>query len=139
MTVDVYGMPGSAPSRIVFMTCNVIGLKYNYKLVDLEKGEHREPEYLKLNPQRVIPTVVDGDYILSESRPCATYLVSKYAEDDKLYPKNLEVRSRVDQRLYFDMGSFYGAFGQCVVSLTVQYTLGQDSTFFSKNSLEFDM
>ena len=46
--VDVYGMPGSGPSRIVFMTCNVIGLEYNYKLVDLEKGEHREPEYLKV-------------------------------------------------------------------------------------------
>ena len=116
MTVDVYGMPGSAPSRIVFMTCNVMGLKYNYKLVDLEKGEHREEAYLKLNPQRVIPTIVDGDYILSESRPCATYLASKFAEDDKLYPKDLEVRSRVDQRLYFDMGSFYSCFGQCVVS-----------------------
>ena len=173
--VDVYGMPGSGPSRIVFMTCNAIGLEYNYKLVDLEKGEHRTPEYLKvllfnifchiqstylfrkiwdfvkygnclkktkvdwkifwsdwlilsvidclfidynlqLNPQRVIPTVVDGDFILSESRPCATYLVDKYAPDDKLYPKDPQLRARVDQRLYFDMGSLYSNFAQCVVS-----------------------
>ena len=60
--------------------------------------------------------MVDGDFVLSESRPCATYLVDKYAPDDKLYPKDPQIRSRVDQRLYFDMGSFYANFAQCVVS-----------------------
>jgi len=111
------------------MTCNVMGLKYNYKLVDLEKGEHREEAYLKLNPQRVIPTIVDGDYVLSESRPCATYLASKFAEDDKLYPKDLEVRSRVDQRLYFDMGSFYSCFGQCVYPMMFGAPKPDETTF----------
>ena len=60
----------------------------------------------------------DGNFILNESRPIATYLVSKYGKDDKLYPKDVETRAVVDQRLYFDMGAFYKSFGDCVVSIT---------------------
>ena len=37
----------------------------------------------------------------------AAYLASKYGKDDSLYPKDLETRYMVDQRLYFDMGQFY--------------------------------
>ncbi len=48
MTVDVYGTIGSAPSRIVFMTCNMIGLDYNHKEIDLLKGDNLSPEYLKV-------------------------------------------------------------------------------------------
>merc|ERR1711862_310628 len=49
-----------------------------------------------------------------ESRAVAAYLASKYAKDDSLYPKDLETRYKVDQRLYFDMGVFYKAFGDLV-------------------------
>merc|ERR1711981_889214 len=58
--------------------------------------------------------MVDGDFVLYESRAIAAYLVNKYGKDDKLYPKDAEIRARVDQRLYFDMGVFYKAFGECV-------------------------
>ena len=53
--------------------------------------------------------------IVTESRPIATYLCDKYGKDDKLYPKDLAIRAIVDARLYFDIGTFYKAFGDCVV------------------------
>ena len=105
--IDVYGMPLSAPCRIVTMTAECIGVEYNYKLLDLMAGEHMKPEFLAINPQHNIPTMVDGDFIMNESRAIAAYLVNKYAKDDKMYPKDPVVRARVDQRLYFDMGVFY--------------------------------
>lgn len=43
------------------------------------------------------------------------YLVSKYAKDDKLYPKEVKMRSTVDHRLYFDCGVLF----QCVKSVAV--------------------
>eukprot|EP00088_Acartia_fossae_P047816 TRINITY_DN5195_c0_g1_i1.p1 TRINITY_DN5195_c0_g1~~TRINITY_DN5195_c0_g1_i1.p1 ORF type:complete len:222 (+),score=77.57 TRINITY_DN5195_c0_g1_i1:52-717(+) len=113
-SIDIYGMQLSAPVRIVQMTAECLGLKYNFKLVDLMKGEHKTPEFLKLNPLHTIPTVVDGDLNLTESRAIATYLASKYGKDDKLYPKDLVTRLHVDQMLYFDMGVFYKAFGDLV-------------------------
>ena len=56
----------------------------------------------------------DGDFCLNESRAIATYLITKYGKDDKLYPKDVVTRAIVDQRLYFDMGNFYKSFADCV-------------------------
>ena len=62
-----------------------------------------------MNPQHTVPTMVDGDLILNESRPIATYLCAKYGKDDKIYPKDVATRAKVDLALYFDMGTFYKA------------------------------
>lgn len=43
------------------------------------------------------------------------YIVSKYANDDLLYPKNLIARARVDQRLHFDTSILFGAIKSFVV------------------------
>ena len=104
---QIYGMQLSAPCRIVEMTAEVLGLEYDFKVVDLMAGEHMKPEFLAMNPMHNIPTIKDGDFVMNESRAAAAYLVNKYAKDDNLYPKDAEVRARVDQRLYFDMGVFY--------------------------------
>merc|ERR1712083_547493 len=56
----------------------------------------------------------DGEFVGNESRAVAAYLAAKYGKDDSLYPKDLETRYKVDQRLYFDMGVFYKAFGDMV-------------------------
>jgi len=113
-SIDIYGMQLSAPVRIVQMTAECLGLKYNFKYVDLMKNEHKTPEFLKMNPMHTIPTVVDGDIAMSESRAVAGYLVSKYGKDDTLYPKDLVTRLNVDQKLYFDMGVFYKALGEII-------------------------
>merc|ERR1712183_686704 len=113
--IDVYGMPLSAPCRIVNMTAERLGLEYNFKFLDLMAGDHMKPEFLAINPMHNIPTMVDGEFVMNESRAIAAYLVNKYGKDDKLYPKDADVRARVDQRLYFDMGVFYKAFGECVL------------------------
>ena len=100
-------MQASAPCRMVEMTAEVLGLEYEFKIVDLQAGDNMKPEYLALNPQHNIPCVKDGDFVGNESRAVAAYLASKYGKDDSLYPKDLETRYMVDQRLFFDMGTFY--------------------------------
>lgn len=74
----------------------------HYRPLDLIKGEHLNEEYLKINPQHTIPTLVDDDFVLWDSHAIAIYLVEKYGKDDSLYPKNLETRSKINQRLFFD-------------------------------------
>ena len=45
---------------------------------------------------------------MNESRAVAACLASKYGKEGaSLYPGDVETRVRVDQRLYFDMGTFY--------------------------------
>ena len=46
--VVVYGIGLSAPVRIVYMTCEALGIEYETKEVNLMKGEHITEEYLKV-------------------------------------------------------------------------------------------
>ena len=73
---------------------------------------------LQLNPHHNIPVLVDGDFVLNESRACATYLVNAYGKEGcKLYPADPKVRAIIDQRLFFDMGTFFKAVLDCFVSI----------------------
>ncbi|XP_055622104.1 glutathione S-transferase 1 isoform X2 [Toxorhynchites rutilus septentrionalis] len=110
--MDFYYLPGSAPCRAVQMTAAAVGVELNLKLTNLMAGEHMKPEFLKLNPQHCIPTLVDDGFSLWESRAIQAYLVEKYGKDDKLYPKDPQKRAVVNQRLYFDMGTLYQRFGE---------------------------
>merc|ERR1712013_845608 len=60
------------------MTADCLGLDYDYRNIDLMTGEHMRPKFLSINPQHSLPTLVDGDLILNESRPIVGYLVNKY-------------------------------------------------------------
>ncbi|TMW40689.1 hypothetical protein DOY81_014231 [Sarcophaga bullata] len=108
--MDFYYLPLSAPCRAVMMTAKAIGVELNKKLLDLFAGEHMKPEFLKLNPQHCIPTLVDGDLALWESRAIMVYLVEKYGKNDSLFPNCPKKRAVINQRLYFDMGTLYKSF-----------------------------
>lgn len=58
-----------------------------------------------MNPQHTVPTLDDNGKILWDSHAIATYLVDKYAfKSDDLYPKDIYVRGRINQRLHYDSG-----------------------------------
>lgn len=54
-----------------------------------------------------MPTIVDGDFIMWESRAIAVYLLESKVPDSPLYPKDVKKRALVNQRLYFDAGTLY--------------------------------
>lgn len=117
MTIDFYYTPGSSPCRAVLLAAKSLGLELNLKLVDLHHGEHLKPEFLKINPQHTVPTLVDGDFSIWESRSIITYLVDKYGKDDSLYPKEPRKRALVLQRLFFDATTLYQRFADAYYPL----------------------
>ncbi len=54
--------------------------------VDLGKGEHRTPEYLALNPNGKVPTLVDGDFVLWEADAIMVHLAARC--DSDLWPQD---------------------------------------------------
>lgn len=108
--LDFYYMLYSAPCRSILMTAKVLGLELNKKQVDLDAGDHLKPEFVKINPQHTIPTLVDGDFALWESRAILLYLVEKFDKDGVLYPKDPKQRAVINHRLFFDLGTLYQSY-----------------------------
>lgn len=101
----------SPPCRSVLMTAEALNLKLNLKKLDIFADEHLTPEFLAINPQRTVPTLVDGDFAIWESRAICVYLIDKYGQyDDPLFPKDPKTRAVINQRLQFDMGTLYKQF-----------------------------
>lgn len=91
--LKLYHGPTSVCSQKVRVTLAEIGLEYEGKLLDLQKGDQFDPEYLKLNPAAVVPTLVDGDLVLVESSLIAEYLDKQY-NNGALMPDDVALQAR---------------------------------------------
>lgn len=72
----LYYYPGNA-SLAVHMVLAEIGAPFELVLVDRTKNAHKDPEYLKLNPNGLIPAFVDGDLVLFESAAICLHLADR--------------------------------------------------------------
>jgi glutathione S-transferase len=95
--VKLYFHPISTTSRPIMLFAAENGLDLEMQVVDLFTGEHMQPPYSKLNPNRLVPTLEDGDFILTENSAILKYLADKI--DSPAYPKDLRQRARVNERM----------------------------------------
>lgn len=91
--------------RRVRLTAAVLGLQLEEKNLDLSKGEHKQPEFLAINPNGAVPALVDGDFVLTESRVIMQYLVSKKPESG-LLPRDEQARIDVMRWQFWDSSHF---------------------------------
>jgi len=116
MKPTLHSLSFSAPCRAVEMVADVLNLDIDRKTVDLMKGEHLSPEYMKIsNGHHVVPVLqVSDSFSLFESRAIMGYLVNKHAPGHSLYPQDPEKRALVDQYLYFDACALYSTLSNTV-------------------------
>src|SRR5882724_8847780 len=91
--------------RRVRLTAAVLGLPLEENTLDLARGEQRSPEYLVLNPNGAIPTLVDGDFVLTESRAIMQYLAAKQPGAG-LVPRDEMARADVTRWQFWDAAHF---------------------------------
>jgi glutathione S-transferase len=103
--MKLYSNPLSPNVRRVRLTAAVLGLELEEKKLDFAKGEHKNPEYLALNPNGAVPTLVDGDFVLTESRSIMQYLASKKPEAG-LLPRDEAARADVTRWQFWDASHF---------------------------------
>ena len=87
------GSPNALRSRAV-----AFELELPVEIVDLNMmgGENKSAEFLALNPNGKVPTLVDGDYVLWESRAINSYLATK-APAKNLNPTDPKLAALVEQ------------------------------------------
>jgi glutathione S-transferase len=91
---------GPTRSIRVRWTLQELGVDFESIPVNLMAGEHRRPEFLKINPAGKIPVLVDGDFVLTESVAIVLYLAEKFP-DKGLIPTDLTQRAQVNRWLLF--------------------------------------
>ncbi|XP_047336458.1 glutathione S-transferase 2-like [Impatiens glandulifera] len=103
--LQLYSYWISSCSWRVRFALNLKGLSYEYKSVNLTKGEQFNPEFEKLNPLHFVPVLVDGDIVVSDSLAILLYLEEKYPQipllpsDPKLRALSLQVASIVNSSI----------------------------------------
>ena len=63
---QLYYYPSNA-SLAPHIVLEEIGAPYELVLVDRDAQAHKQPDYLKLNPSGLIPVLIDGDLVLTET------------------------------------------------------------------------
>jgi glutathione S-transferase len=56
-----------------------VGVPYELRFVDIASGEQKQPEFLALNPMGKLPTLSDGDTVVTEGAAIGVYLADRYA------------------------------------------------------------
>jgi glutathione S-transferase len=81
--------------------------------LDFYKGEHASEPYISLNPNGLVPTLVDDDFVLTESSAIMKYLADKFSLP--LYPKDLKARAKVNELMDWFNTGFYRDYAYNVV------------------------
>jgi glutathione S-transferase len=96
---------------------------FKIKPVDLATGEHKKPEYLKLQPFGVIPVLQDGDFNIFESRAIARYISEKFEnQGTPLFGEGPKDRALVNQWLEVESQN-YNPLVSSIVAQVVFYKL----------------
>ena len=107
--MKIYYHPISTTSRPLMLFVEESGIKVDFQVVDLFTGEHVKPAYAEINPNRLIPVLEDGDFRLTESSAILKYLADKTGSP--AYPKDLQKRARVNERMDWLNTQFYRDWG----------------------------
>ena len=78
MSIVLYHHPHTRAATVVWML-EELGVPYELRYVDLAKGEHKTPEFRAINPMGKLPTLVDGDVVLTEGAAIGLYLADRYS------------------------------------------------------------
>ena len=106
----LYYHPLSSNSRRVVMTAIHLNVNLELVVVDLAKGEHKAPEYQRLNPNGKVPLLDDDGFMLWESHAIMQYLADGTPEQD-LYPTDVRARADVNRWLFWSAYHFTPAVG----------------------------
>ncbi len=78
VTITLYHHPFSRAAGTVW-ALEEVGRPYELRFVDIMKGGQKAPDFVALNPMGKLPTLVDGDVVITENAAISLYLGDRYA------------------------------------------------------------
>jgi glutathione S-transferase len=97
--LKIWGRTNSVNVKKALWAAEECGLKYQRIDAGMEHGVTKTPEYMKMNPNSLVPTIEDDGFVLWESHTIVRYLCAKHAAGT-LWPT--DPRARADGERWMD-------------------------------------
>lgn len=91
--IRLHGFRGTRATRVEWLL-QELGVPYEFVLVDLRKGEHKQDPYARLHPHSYVPYLEDGDLRMIESAAMCLHLADKYSDTGMAPPPGTAQRAR---------------------------------------------
>jgi glutathione S-transferase len=112
----IWGRSNSINVQKVLWCCGELGIPYERIDVGGPFGGNREPWYLRLNPNGLVPTISDGGFVLWESNTIVRYLAAKHGMG-MLCPEDLAHRADADRWMDWQLGSLWANLRPAFIAL----------------------
>ncbi len=106
--LKILGRATSSNVQKVVWLCEEIGLPVERTDIGGPYGGNDQAEYLALNPNGLVPTLIDDGFVIWESNSCLRYLASNHAAGT-WYPTDLKARARANQWMDWSLGTLASA------------------------------
>jgi glutathione S-transferase len=107
--VRLHARRSSSNCQKVLWLLGELGLDFELVATGGDAGGLDSPEYGAMNPNRTVPTLVDGDLVVWESHAILRYLAAAYGAD-RFWPADAGARSHVDRWMDWSQSQFDPAF-----------------------------
>jgi glutathione S-transferase len=97
--LKIWGRANSVNVQKVLWCLAELDLAYQRIDAGMAFGRNNEADYLAMNPNGRVPTLIDGDFVLWESNSIMRYLALAYAPASPIYPAAPKRRAAVDRWL----------------------------------------
>lgn len=114
--LKVWGRNNSSNVQKTMWAVGEIGIAYERADIGMEFGGNDTPAYRAMNPNGLVPTVQDGDFVLWESNSIIRYLAARHGVG-KLEPADLRSRAIASQWMDWQISVFFPAFAEVFFSL----------------------
>jgi len=94
--LKIWGRANSVNVKKALWCAEELGLKYERIDAGMQYGVVNTPEYRKMNPMGLVPTIEDDGFVLWESHAIVRYLSAKHGAG-KLWPSDLRQRAGADR------------------------------------------
>jgi glutathione S-transferase len=126
--VRILGKASSINVRKVLWTCTELGVAFEREDWGSGFRSTQEPEFLELNPNAMVPVLVDGDAVLWESNTICRYLATRHGDGagTSLLPRDALARAQVEQWMDWQATELNNAWRYAFMGLVRNSTAHQD-------------
>jgi len=115
MSLKLHRHPLSGHSHRAQLALSLMGLPHELIEVDLLKGAHKSPDFIKLSPFGQVPVLDDDGTIVYDSNAILVYLAMKYDADRRWLPR--DPKGQADVQAWLSVAAGQIAFGPAAARL----------------------